>query len=73
MHHRLCAQVAGVILSTFVCANVGAQTDTDGDGVSDTDEATLGTDPNVADDTDNDGVFDFFEDDADGDGVSDEW
>ena len=47
--------------------------DGDGDGISDADELTLGTNPNVADDYDGDGIYDFFEDDADGDGVPDDF
>ncbi|MBW2529388.1 MAG: hypothetical protein JRI23_34745 [Deltaproteobacteria bacterium] len=49
----------------------GSVVDTDGDGLSDALEATLGTDPNDAD-SDNDGVVDGdepnFSDDHDGDG-----
>jgi large repetitive protein len=49
-----------------------APTDTDGDGLSDAEEAELGTNPNDAD-SDDDGVIDGaepnFADDTDGDGV----
>jgi len=44
-------------------------TDTDGDGLFDSEEALLGTDPNLVD-TDGDGINDNDED-SDGDGVSD--
>ena len=44
-------------------------TDTDGDGLFDSEEAILGTDPNLVD-TDGDGINDNDED-SDGDGVSD--
>jgi hypothetical protein len=51
-----------------------ADTDRDGDGFSNTDEATAGSNPNDANsvpaDLDNDGIPDFKDDDRDGDGVA---
>ena len=64
------AMAVGAIILSALAHSVYAQ-DTDGDGLSDADEITLGTDPAVADDMDGDGIFDFFEDDADGDGLFD--
>lgn len=62
----------GVMLLVWACAACGDEPtpaiDSDGDDLSDADEAKLGTDPNQVD-SDLDGVPDYS-DDADGDGVS---
>lgn len=56
--------VAGLLSGTwsdpYVCSNAGCVLDTDGDGVPDTVEATLGTSPNNPD-TDGDGIPDNVE------------
>ena len=57
MSKGVIAVVAFVLFS--LTHSVYAQ-DTDGDGLSDADEITLGTDPAVANDTDGDGIFDFL-------------
>ena len=61
----------GCVLSLSISGRPVLAQDADGDGLSDADEITLGTNPSVADDFDSDGISDFFEDDADGDGVAD--
>ena len=45
--------------------------DTDGDGLSDADEITIGTDPNFFEDNDNDSISDHFDQDDDNDGIFD--
>lgn len=75
--------LAGAVLVVAFLAGsalpVHAQADSDGDGIYDSQETTLGTDPQVAD-TDGDGMIDGVEValgldplavDSDGDGVSD--
>ena len=46
-------------------------TDSDNDGLSDGDEQTIGTDPNVFEDNDSDGIADHFDSDDDNDGILD--
>ncbi|MBQ22483.1 MAG: hypothetical protein CMD32_03645, partial [Flavobacteriales bacterium] len=53
-------------ISTFIYSQ-----DTDGDGLSDTDETTIGTNPNFFEDNDNDGISDHFDPDDDNDGIPD--
>ena len=45
--------------------------DTDGDGLSDDDEITIGSNPNLFEDNDGDGVSDHFDPDDDNDGILD--
>ena len=45
--------------------------DTDGDGLSDADEITIGTNPNFFEDNDSDGISDHFDPDDDNDGIPD--
>lgn len=45
--------------------------DSDGDGLSDADEITIGTNPNFFEDNDSDGISDHFDPDDDNDGVFD--
>ena len=74
---------APAVIQTLItrgCIGGGGVVDTDGDGLSDTFEGTLGTDPNLAD-TDGDGLDDGAENDihftnaleadSDGDGTND--
>jgi hypothetical protein len=68
-----------LVLASGISLSCGGGTDTDGDGLSDADEADLGTDPDDVD-SDDDGLSDGDEvdegtdpldDDTDGDGYSD--
>lgn len=82
--HRIVrmSSAGAVLVAAFLAGTalpVQAQVDSDGDGIYDSQEATLGTDPQVAD-TDGDGLIDGVElalgldplaVDSDGDGVSD--
>lgn len=54
------------VAATHTCGCTGACTDTDGDGIPDTTETKIGTDPNDAD-TDDDGVMDGDEPDPSAD------
>ncbi len=58
--------------ATYTWTVTAAPTDTDGDGLPDTEETTIGTDPNDAD-SDDDGVIDgdepSYDVDSDGDGL----
>ncbi|MGB0657386.1 MAG: thrombospondin type 3 repeat-containing protein, partial [Flavobacteriaceae bacterium] len=55
----------------FALPIFGWAQDTDGDGLTDTDEVTIGTNPNVFEDNDSDGIPDHFDPDDDNDGIPD--
>ncbi|MEN8786512.1 MAG: lectin-like protein, partial [Flavobacteriales bacterium] len=48
-----------------------SDTDTDGDGLSDANEILIGSDPNLFEDNDGDGISDHFDPDDDNDGIID--
>ncbi len=69
-------RVCNTVPSTPVCADatvtitvLDPATDSDGDGIPDSDER--GSDPNAPVDTDGDGTPDYLDTDADGDGIDD--
>jgi gliding motility-associated-like protein len=55
----------------FALPLFGWAQDTDGDGLTDADELTIGTNPNVFEDNDSDGIPDHFDPDDDNDGILD--
>ena len=60
-----------LFLFCFLFSGFILSQDTDGDGLSDADEITIGTDPNFFEDNDNDSISDHFDPDDDNDGILD--
>ena len=62
--------VASAQSNNFITLNP-SNLDTDSDGLVDSDEFTIGTDPTVFEDNDGDGIADHFDPDDDNDGILD--